>query len=80
MAKQRFEAAEASIQMPYEITFEPLNPIRGVTPKTVTKETAKEAWKLVDGLMRSDERVTAINPGQMGWEELRMLAEKEGQK
>ena len=63
--------------MPYEITFEPINPIRGVIPKTVTVETAKEAWKIVDALMRSDERVTAINPGQMGWQELQMLAERE---
>ena len=62
--------------MPYTITFEPLNRIQGVKPTTVVKETAKEAWKTVDALMRSDERVT-INGGMMGWQELRMLAEQE---
>ena len=30
--------------MPYEITYQPLNRIRGVEPKTVTYNTAAEAW------------------------------------
>jgi hypothetical protein len=40
--------------MPYKITYEPLNRIRGVTPKTFERETATEAWKEVDGLTRSE--------------------------
>jgi hypothetical protein len=44
--------------MPYKVTFEPLNRISGVKPTTVEIETAAEAWKTVDGLQRSDEKVT----------------------
>jgi hypothetical protein len=62
--------------MPFIITFEPLNRIQGVKPTTVSKETAAEAWAEVQCLMASDERVT-INNGTMGWQELRMLAQKE---
>jgi hypothetical protein len=67
--------------MAYKIAFEPLNRIRGVEPTTVTKETATEAWRAVEGLMRSDERVT-INDGMMSWQRLKQLAEDEaaGQK
>jgi hypothetical protein len=59
--------------MPYKVTFEPLNRIRGVKPKTVEIETAIDAWKTVDGLQRSDEKVLIVHPSgrQIGWQELR---------
>jgi hypothetical protein len=61
--------------MPFIITYEPLISIRGVKPKTVVKESAKEAWNLVDALMRSDERVT-LRGDTSSWQELKMLAER----
>ena len=65
--------------MPYKISFEPLSRISGVKSKTVEKETAAEAWKLADGLMRSDEIVKIIHPygHEIGWQELRELAKRE---
>jgi hypothetical protein len=59
--------------MPYKITFEPLNRISGVKSETVEIETAAEAWKTVDGLQRSDEKVTIRGPSgrEIGWQELR---------
>jgi hypothetical protein len=49
-----------------------------VGPKTVEIETAADAWKTVDGLQRSDEKVTIKDPwGQdIGWQELRDQALK----
>jgi hypothetical protein len=57
--------------MPYKIT---LNRI-----VTVEIETAAEAWKLVDGLMHSDERVTIVHPDgyEIGWPELQKIASKD---
>jgi hypothetical protein len=65
--------------MPYKITFEPLNRIAGVKPTTVEIETAAEAWREVDGLMRSDERVKIVDPRgvEIGWQWLKEIAEKE---
>jgi hypothetical protein len=65
--------------MPYTITYEPLNRIPGVKPKTVTKDTAAEAWALVDALHRSDEKTEIRGPHghSIGWEELRRLAAEE---
>jgi hypothetical protein len=66
--------------MPYKITFEPLNRIAGVRSTTVEIETAAEAWKEVDGLMRSDERVTIVDPHghEIGWQELKEIATRGG--
>ncbi len=66
--------------MPYKITFEPLNPIAGVKPTTVEIKTAAEAWREVDGLLRSDERVKIVDPHgvEIGSQELKEIAEKEG--
>lgn len=77
---EHVETQERTGAMPYKITYEPLNRIVGVTPKTVEKETAAEAWKLVDGLMHSDERVTIIGPRglKIGWQELKEIASREG--
>jgi hypothetical protein len=61
--------------VPFIITHEPLISIRGVKPKTVVKESAKEAWHLVDALMRSDEQVT-LSGDASSWQELQMLAER----
>ena len=65
--------------MSYKITYEPLNRIAGVEPKTVTEETASSAWDLVDKLHRSDEKTTIRNSSGrvIGWQELRDLAVKE---
>lgn len=65
--------------MSYKITFEPLNRISGVVPTTVEIETAAKAWKEVDGLMRSDERVTIVDVygHELDWQQLKILAEKE---
>jgi hypothetical protein len=65
--------------MAYKVTFEPLNRIRGVTPTTVEIATASEAWKEVDGLMMSDEKVKIIGPQgiEISWEELKAAADKE---
>jgi hypothetical protein len=41
--------------MAFHVTYEPRNRIAGVKPRTVTKETAAEALKLVLGLEMSDE-------------------------
>jgi hypothetical protein len=65
--------------MPYRITFEPLNRIAGVQPNTAEIESAAEAWKLVDDLMHSDEKVTIVDPHgvEIRWQELKEIAEKE---
>lgn len=65
--------------MPYKVTFEPLNRIAGVEPTTVEIETAAAAWIEVYGLMASDERVRIVNPHgrEIGWQELKDIAEKE---
>lgn len=65
--------------MAYRITFEPLNPIAGVKPTTVEIKSAVKAWDEVGRLMRSDERVTIVNPhgDEIGWQELKKLADKE---
>lgn len=62
--------------MRYTITHEPKTRVHKIKPTTVTKDTAAEAWKLVDALMHSDEQVT-INGGIMNWQELRILANEE---
>ena len=65
--------------MPYEITYEPVNRIAGVAAKTVTKETAAEALKLVEALNRSDAKTTVKDTlgYYIGLEELSRLAAKE---
>ena len=65
--------------MPFHITFEPLNRIPGVKPKTVMKETAAEAWASAQGLRASDEHVTVRNDAGRVIEdwELQELAAKE---
>jgi hypothetical protein len=67
--------------MSYKITSEPRKRISGVKAKTVEKETAGEAWKLVDGLMRSDEMVKILHPygHEIGWQELSEIAKREKQ-
>ena len=56
----------------YSITYEPLNGIVGVTPKTTTTNTAADAWAIADSLQRSDEKVIIRRFGrEIGWEELR---------
>lgn len=58
--------------MTFKITYEPLNRIDGVKPKTVEIETAHDAWVQVNGLMQSDERVTISENGRaITWQELR---------
>lgn len=59
--------------MPYQITFEPINRISGVEPKTVTFETAGLALVAAEGLIASDEKVTI----QIDIQELRRLAKIE---
>ena len=65
--------------MPYSITYEPMSRIAGVKPNTVTKETAAEAWALVQQLNASDEKteIRDAHGRDIGWEELRLLAERE---
>ncbi|MEP0313484.1 hypothetical protein [Hyphomonas sp.] len=65
--------------MPYKITFQPISKIAGVRPKTVERDSAKEAWKLVYGLMQSDERVEILSPSgwPMDWQELKRVASEE---
>ena len=62
--------------MAYTITFQPLNRFDGVTPNTVTKATAAEAWAEVQMLKASGEWVTIRDQaGQtISWQELRDLA------
>lgn len=65
--------------MPFRITFEPLNRIAGVKPKTVAFETAAKAWIEVQSLMASDEKVTIVDTHghPIDWQELKELAAKE---
>jgi hypothetical protein len=59
----------------YSITYEPLNYIVGVNPKTVTMNTAVEAWATVEVLQRRGERVAIRRFGaDIEWEELRAEA------
>jgi hypothetical protein len=73
------KAEEAEEDMPFKITYEPLNKIVGVKPKTVEKSSASEAWILVQGLQASDERVTIMGPNgrSIRWQDLKELASKE---
>ena len=65
--------------LPYTITYQPINRIRGVTPSAVTKETAAEAWTLVQQLHASDEKTEIKDPSgrSIDWLELREIAKKE---
>ena len=65
--------------MSYKITFEPLNRISGVKPRTVELATASEAWVQAQGLMASDEKVRVLAPEgyEIGWQELKALADEE---
>lgn len=67
--------------MTYKITFQPINKIDGVKPKTIEEKSAKDAWKLVYGLMQSDECVEIIAPSgwHMDWKELKRIASEEDQ-
>jgi hypothetical protein len=51
-----------------------------VKPTTVEIKTAAEAWKEVDSLMHSDEKVKIVDPHglEIEWQELKKIAEKEG--
>ena len=65
--------------MAYHITFEPMNRIPGVQPKTVQIEGAAKAWAEVQALMASDEkvRITINGTSDISWQELKLLAERE---
>lgn len=75
----RVLAQQGKPTMPYQITYQPLNRIPGVKPKTVTIETAAEAWTTVQQLEASDEQVTITGSSghPIGKFELRDLAAKE---
>jgi len=63
--------------MPFKITFEPLNRIKGVKPTMAEVETAARARLEVHGLQMSDEKVTEIvapDGRRITWQELRDLA------
>jgi hypothetical protein len=65
--------------MPFIITFQPINRIQGVGPKSTQEASAVAAWKTVDGLMRSDETVEITHPDgyKISWQELKALADGE---
>ena len=65
--------------MIYTITFQPLNPISGVKPKTVTKDSATAAWAEVQMLQASDEKAEIKDRSgrDISWQELRDLAAQE---
>ncbi len=65
--------------MTYHLTYQPFNWIAGVSPTTVTKETAAEAWATVQQLEASDHRVEILGPSghMMDRITLRELAAKE---
>ncbi|MBV8897331.1 MAG: hypothetical protein JO051_12520 [Acidobacteriaceae bacterium] len=55
----------------YSITYDPLNSVGGLA-KTITMNTAVEAWATVEVLQRSGQRVVIRRSGhEIGWEELR---------
>jgi hypothetical protein len=55
----------------YSITYDPLNSVGGLA-KTITMNTAVEAWATVEVLQRSGQRVVIRRSGhELGWEELR---------
>jgi len=57
---------------PYSITYEPVDSIAGVHPKTIAMDTAIEAWATVEVLQRTGENVVIRRSGlEIGWEELR---------
>lgn len=63
--------------MSFKISYEPLNHITGVGPKTVEIESVEKAWFEVHGLMNSDERVTISENGHaISWEALRDRANR----
>jgi hypothetical protein len=58
--------------MTYRITYEPLNRIVGVKPTTIEIENAEDAWREVEGLMHSDERVMILDGSEpISWQTLR---------
>jgi hypothetical protein len=65
--------------VPYKIAYQPLTAIRGVTERTVRKETAAAALVLVDQLNANDETTSITDPrGEViSREELRDQAAKE---
>lgn len=65
--------------MPYLITSEPYFKMQGARELTVEKNSAVEAWSLVDSLIKSDERVTIRTPEgfKIDWQYLKMLADQE---
>lgn len=63
--------------MPYKITFEPLNRIKGVRSAMVERDTAAEALVTVRDLMAGDERVSSIvdpDGRTIDWRELQARA------
>jgi len=66
--------------MPYKLTYEPLNRMPGQPAKAAVIETAAAAWRELDGLMRSDEKVKIkiLHPygHEIGWQELREIAKR----
>ena len=65
--------------MPYKITTGPLTRGHAAAKVTFEKETAMEAWGLVDGLRGNQERVTILHPDgyPIDWLELEALADAE---
>jgi hypothetical protein len=67
--------------MPYLITHRPRARIPAVQPRTITRESAQEAWEAYEGLTRSDEECEVSGPhGHLGREELKRLAEEEARE
>jgi hypothetical protein len=64
--------------LPYTITSGPRNPIPGTRETTVSKETAAEAWALVQKLEDSDQWtvVKDLSGRGISWQELRDRAAK----
>jgi hypothetical protein len=65
--------------VPYQITFSPTNPTVAVQGKTVVRETAVEAWALVQHIFEGLEGPAITDPSgeRIGWRELRARATKE---
>lgn len=65
--------------MAYRITAEPKNPIPGIKPTTVPKDTATEAFLLVRQLEASGfvVEIKTEAGAEIGRQELQTLAEKE---
>ena len=64
--------------MAFTITFEPINRIAGTQPGSAQFDSAKDAWREVEGLIRSDEKVTIQQDGHViSSQHLKELAARE---